>query len=266
MATIEELLHRRTDLSTFLVHLTRDDEESGAKARQNLLDILEYNRIEARKVYGMAKNLIEQDPGQYRDLVKTQKVVSFTETPLEHAWMMCHKMDGRQRQMQFNGYGLAFTKAFGRRWGVNPVWYLDQTPGHGVPGGRKWLTRAIHELLEEAVDRGETYDAEESEIPPFLDEPIFRLTPFLEQMGGTKEFWWEREWRYVGDFVFQPKKLVVAFVPEAEQESFREDLAEVNPSYTDGKRKLPLVDCDWSLERMITAIAGVTEDVGPFTG
>jgi hypothetical protein len=32
------------------------------------------------------------------------------------------------RQVHFNGYGIAFTKTFARRWGANPVWYLDQTP------------------------------------------------------------------------------------------------------------------------------------------
>jgi hypothetical protein len=35
---VEELLHRRTDLSTFLVHLTRSDE--GWAARDRLLNIL----------------------------------------------------------------------------------------------------------------------------------------------------------------------------------------------------------------------------------
>jgi hypothetical protein len=40
MATIEELLHRRTDLSTFLVHFTRDYGTPEVPARENLLSIL----------------------------------------------------------------------------------------------------------------------------------------------------------------------------------------------------------------------------------
>ena len=39
MPTIQELLCRRTDLSTFLVHLTRDTDD-GATAHDNLLSIL----------------------------------------------------------------------------------------------------------------------------------------------------------------------------------------------------------------------------------
>jgi uncharacterized protein YceH (UPF0502 family) len=55
VAAIEELLHRRSDLSTFVVHFTRDS--GRASARENLEAILYSQTIEARTVYGMAKNL-----------------------------------------------------------------------------------------------------------------------------------------------------------------------------------------------------------------
>ena len=32
------------------------------------------------------------------------------------------------RSVQFDGHGVAFTKTFARRKGVNPVWYLGMTP------------------------------------------------------------------------------------------------------------------------------------------
>lgn len=51
--TIEELLHRRGDLSTFLVHLTRAG--MGFTARQNLLSIIAEGVIEARTPLGMAR-------------------------------------------------------------------------------------------------------------------------------------------------------------------------------------------------------------------
>jgi hypothetical protein len=60
MATIEELLHRRTDLSTFLVHFTRS--YNRRSARNNLVSILRDRRIEARSVYGMAGRLVERFP------------------------------------------------------------------------------------------------------------------------------------------------------------------------------------------------------------
>lgn len=108
MPTIENLLNRRTDLSTFLVHFTRDTQTPSAAARDNLMNILWSQRLEARNTYGMAKELAERFP----EVAATQNTVCFTETPLEHAWMMCADIEGRS--IQFNGYGLAFTKAFAR--------------------------------------------------------------------------------------------------------------------------------------------------------
>jgi hypothetical protein len=106
MPAIESLLHRRTDLSTFLVHFTRDTLTPSAAARDNLLTILRDRRLEARSSFGMAKELAERFPA----VAATQNTVSFTETPLEHAWMMCSDIEGRR--IRFNGYGLAFTKGF----------------------------------------------------------------------------------------------------------------------------------------------------------
>lgn len=42
---IEELLHRRTDLSTFVIHWTRDYE--GTTAKDNLTSILKSHTLEA---------------------------------------------------------------------------------------------------------------------------------------------------------------------------------------------------------------------------
>lgn len=73
-----EILNRRSDLSTFLVHLTRDFE--GASARDNLRSILKERRIKARTVFGHFKLHPEE---QGHDL-ESQKCVCLTETLLEH--------------------------------------------------------------------------------------------------------------------------------------------------------------------------------------
>jgi len=111
--------------------------------------------------------------------------------------MMCSQINNRR--IQFNGYGIAFTKTFARRRGANPVWYLDITPGHD------WLTGPIQELRDQAVQAA-TPPGGAVEAELLAAAPILRLTPFIEQMGptrdgGHKEFWWEREWRRVGDLV-----------------------------------------------------------------
>jgi hypothetical protein len=183
---IEDLLHRRTDLSTFLVHLTRGF--GSTTGRENLIGIMGDSRIEARSVYGLGRLTHADDAG----FQASQKVVCFSETPLEHAWMMCAEIEARQ--MSFAHYGLAFTKVWARRVGVNPVWYLDMTPS-----GHEWLTPSVNNLLDRACDEAKQGGT------PMAEADISRLTPFIEQMGTTaqvrKEFWWEREWRHVGHFV-----------------------------------------------------------------
>jgi len=249
MTTIEELLHRRNDLSTFVVHFTRDSPSS--TAYDNLLSILRVRSLEARSIYGMAKDLVSRFP----DLAATQRAVCFTETPLEHAWMMCSDIE--HRSMQFNGYGIAFTKTFARRNGTNPVWYLDITPGHD------WLTVPITKLVQEAEAAAIRAVGLAGDPSSLATAPILRLTPFIEQMGptstGRKEFWWEREWRHIGDLNFRPKDIVVVFAPENTHDALSTALS--SEGYK--MRMLNLIDASWGLERMIGTLAGIDE-LGPF--
>ena len=163
---IEDLLHRRTDLSTFLVHFTRDSDDGATISQDNLLKILKTGRLEARNSYGMAMRLAERFP----EVAKTQQAVCFTETPIEHAWMMCRQI--ADRSFRFNGYGLAFTKSFARREGANPVWYLDISQR-----GREWLTEPVNRLVDaaEALAAG---DAGVTDGSVLASADILRLTPF----------------------------------------------------------------------------------------
>jgi hypothetical protein len=171
-------------LSTFLVHLSRDS-TGGASARENLEAILRLRKLEARSPFGHAVSKLNSK-GKSTD---SQKCVCFTETPLEHVSLL-GEIEGRR--YDFKPYGVAITKMQGRRNGVNPVWYLDMTSGSGI--GHEWRTKAVDELLEQALDSKQ----------PFDQQPVEKLTPFIEQMGTgessatrpryQKEFWWEREW------------------------------------------------------------------------
>ncbi|GAA3185604.1 hypothetical protein GCM10010531_44750 [Blastococcus jejuensis] len=252
MDDIEDLLHRRTDLSTFLVHLTRDTRKHDA--RDNLMSLLEDRTIQARTALGMAASLDEH----LKDTAKTQRVVCFSETPLEHSWMMVRDIRGRRQE--FKPYGIVFSKSFSRRQGCNPVWYLDITTGH------PWLTGPVNDLVAKAKAaskgrlgrlRGELLAMQE----------IFRLTPFIEQMGnpsGTrKEFWWEREWRHVGDFEFRPRKVVAVLAPETDHEDLADEIAAIDVAWE--ARRVPLLDPTWGLERMISALARIDpDDAGPW--
>lgn len=143
MAKIEDLLHRRTDLSTFLVHFTRPPGSMSAK--QRLTSILWEERIRAVNPMGMAAKHAFEVEEMRRTFFKSQCVVSLTETPLEHAWMMCHEIEARQHE--FAPYGIAFTKAWGRSIGINPVWYLDISRR-----GIDWLTKPVNSMIKAATE------------------------------------------------------------------------------------------------------------------
>ena len=233
MTTIESRLNRRPDLSTFLVHLTRDKDDRFAS--DNLVNILSHRRLQAVTKMGKAK---DHD-------VPNQEVVCFTETPLEHAWTLIGDIQGRQVKLE--PYGLVFTKIWARSRGINPVWYMDATPGHD------WLGRDVDELVGKAIANQE------------FDDEIFRLTPFFEVMGtwpatlnrqaGRMEFWWEREWRKVGDLTFSWDDLVAVLAPVSAHESLRIGLRENSPNPI--VDSLNFLDPEWGMERMIACLAGV---------
>lgn len=253
MPSIEHLLHRRTDLSTFLVHLTRD--LGSSQARANLLSIASDFTIEARTPLGPAAHLEAQLAGSGA----TQKVVCFTETPLEHAWMMIEDIDNRN--IQFSPYGLVFTKTTARRSHCNPVWYTDIS----TRGGRSWPVAAVNALVAEAVETASSGGSLDVDV--LRQQPVFLITPFIEQMGPTqtarKEFWWEREWRRINDFSFRPRQVVAFLVPEDDHVQFKQDMEAAQDYWV--TRPRPFLDPSWGLERMIAELAGVDpQEIGPF--
>lgn len=230
---IKDIIARRTDLGTFLVHLTRG--ESQEQARENLRRILADRRLEARNAFGPATAKLRA-AGISTD---SQRCVCFTETPLEHAHMLFAEITGRA--IQFAPYGIAFPKKLGRKIGVNPVWYLDITPGHD------WLTQPFDALIDAAIADGN-----------FDESPIKEISPFIEQMGTRrggggyrKEFWWEREWRIRGDCPLPDH--VIALCPEEEFQAFSE-LA------TASGVEAAFLDPRWGLEQIISRLANFSAD------
>jgi hypothetical protein len=258
---IEDLLHRRTDLSTFLVHLTRETADANGAiqhARDNLLSIIAGTTLEARTPMGAGGSYFQTDP----NFADTQRTVCFTETPLEHVWMMCREIEFRE--VTFQPYGLAFTKTWARRQGVNPVMYTDITPT-----GRDWLINSINEMLD-AARSGYAY----RKFGPLwqqvslADAPIARISPFIEPMGKPlatrREWWWEREWRRVGNLSFSWESIVAVLVPENEHAAFDRELA-ARLQQAGGQHEFLYLDPRWGLERMIAALAKLpASDIGPF--
>ena len=87
---IHDVVARRSDLSTFVVHLTRDEGDETAVGRLN--SILSAWQIEARTAFGPVKAKLQ-----------SQKCVCFTETPLDYLHLHVQRIDGRDAQ--FAPYG-----------------------------------------------------------------------------------------------------------------------------------------------------------------
>lgn len=230
MRTIQDILARRPDLNTFLVHLIQGTDASEGKKR--LVHTLNEGWVTAAHAH------VPTLPALDRDGVtpESQHCVSFMETPLEHVVMLMGEIPGHAHPLQ--PYGVAITRQQGREMGVNPVWYVDTTPGHVS------LLDSIGQLIDDAVASGD-----------FKASAVARLLPFIEPMGptpsGHRETWWEREWRHVGNFPLPPNYM--AFCPEAE-------MGEVRRSLTRGAAGTTFVDPAWSLEQTISNLASFTED------
>jgi hypothetical protein len=159
-------------------------------------------------------------------------VVCFSETPLEHIYSLYQEIPGRS--VRLSPYGIAFTKAVARDKGANPIWYVDQTPGH------TWeISDALNSLQDLAVKSGD-----------FGRHPASKVLPFIEQMGdwrsagGTiKEFSWEREWRHRGSFVFFPSEVALVLCPDDEIAMYEKHF------------DCRAIDPKWSLERMVEKLA-----------
>ncbi|MDP9336035.1 MAG: hypothetical protein M3Q30_22370 [Actinomycetota bacterium] len=254
---ISEVLNRRTDLSTFVVHLTRDHGGEDT-AKNRLLAIIEERRLrEGDQPRGWATGVKDQQTQQLalNDAQReTQKVVCFSETPLEHIYSMFASI--QDRQIELEPYGLALTKMVARRAGVNPVWYVDITdaaPPH------PWRIRtALNRLVVRSCREG--WFDEVSDAFPSIEGMLTRRNE-VGALTFQREFWWEREWRHIGDMslaLIWDK--ILWLCPETE-------INEIEAAVRRGNANaVPyVVDPNWGLERIIGKLMGLAEgDLTPF--
>ncbi len=106
---IQEILRRRTDLSTFLVHLTKanGDKEAGADCLESILTA---GRIEARSMFGHAVKALEKATLEYAG----QKCASALPKLMEHIHLLFTGTI-KGRNVKFEPYGVAITKRIGRK-------------------------------------------------------------------------------------------------------------------------------------------------------
>ncbi|MFI5911562.1 hypothetical protein [Dactylosporangium sp. NPDC051541] len=145
-----------------------------------------------------------------------------------------------------------------------PHRHRDVTPGQRGGLSHNWLTNPLRDLIEQAVRCSTPAGSNVPDPERLVDQPIFRLTPFVETMGPTrsgrrKEFWWEREWRKIGSFDFTPQSVIAAVIPACDHDRLRSGLAAM-PGYKD----IRLVDATWPSGTIVEMMSDVAP--GPFPG
>src|SRR5258707_230096 len=110
----------RDDLSRFLVHLTREYDDT--PARDNLVSILRDKTIEARNAHCLFIHDINgRDFSQ--KLRKAFRTVCFTETPLPQLHRLSGEIPGRR--VALSPYGLVFAKRALIDRGASPAIYIN---------------------------------------------------------------------------------------------------------------------------------------------
>lgn len=235
----------RSDLSNFLIHLTKDgsfdeykpfEKSPGSflfgqseklNAEKSLLEILTFRpnpTILARSPFGHFKYNI--DVGfQRRGGIPLDwlQCVCFSETPLrELKSFYSATQDPKNAGIKHNKYqkyGLAFSTELVRKKGGHPVFYFDSR--------RKDIVNALNAfLINGSLSLWKS-------LLPLFEQYGPRL--HTKHSGNDIDFRWEREWRCVGDFKFTLDEVAFGLCPEAKIQEFNMLV----------KNKFPFIDPDW---------------------
>ena len=129
-----------------------------------------------------------------------------------------------------------FSKIFVMERGGGPVLYAYA----GAQAARELVQRAL---------TGETP----------ADNPIWRLTPFIDAPGdyGNSSYYfeWEREWRHVGNFSFDSNEVAFLILPEGLHEAARNFFAKAYIEHTGPAYFYPFLDLTWPRERVDSTLA-----------
>ena len=211
MRNIDDILLLRGDISPFLVHLTRDLD--GVVAETRLVSILDSHEL--RPGDGPVSDARYGGTLRGVSLVRRRQLfnaVCFTETPLAEAHCL---LEIDARRVNLEPFGLVFMKDRLKARGVCPVIYINNEQGD-----MDVVARALFSLKDAAPDAAEL-------LLPLLAIFGQKLQPTEanQRQGGTKDFAWEREWRYPharGPFQFELNDVYCALCPDERIVHFEE--------------------------------------------
>jgi hypothetical protein len=247
----ELLSAERSDLSNFLIHLTKNGSyevyedypyieghykfrnSSNLQADDSLIKILSSDTptLQARAPFGHFKYDISIYTKARRAVpLEWLQCACFSETPLRElrSFYLATQQSKNiaYKKNKYQKYGIAFFTDFIRNKGGHPVLYFDSR------------NDKIYQNVDRLAD------------PEFLPtcEP---LLPLFESFGPARrsksrlatneiDFRWEREWRHVGDIAFELKDVAFGLCPQDRIPEF-EKLS---------KGFFPFIDPDWSQENL----------------
>lgn len=208
------------DFSEYVTHFTKAVQPN--TDYDNQLSILWHQRLESRNPFGIARSTAP--------IMATQQSVCFSEVPLH-----CLDRIARRRSR----YGIGFTKEFARSQGGGPIWYVERNSNQ-------------HEAITQMIARALASSEPSS-------DPVWMLTPLIDVPGdyptGSYRFEWEREWRKIGDFVFEPSDVAFLIVPEELHEAARTFFRQARYDNTGPSFECPLIDSSWGVDRITESFA-----------
>jgi hypothetical protein len=210
---IQDILYFRSDISPFLVHLTRDRNENRGDAKATLRKII----TEGKLISGEDEISDVRYGGKTSDMSPPDKkkyfaAVCFTETPLNEVHCL---LEIDRRSIDLRSYGLVFLKNALHKKGVCPVFYVNNEKAD-MDGVFQALFSLIKTHPEEAAKVLPLFAVFGQKVQP----PGAEVRP-----NGPIDFRWEREWRYPsvsGDLEFTDRDVFVGLCPHDEISNFEQ--------------------------------------------
>lgn len=221
--SIEDILYFRSDISPFLVHLTRSI-NSQINAQEVLEKIVQEKRLVAgNSPVSDARFGIKQHKLDDEKKKRFFGAVCLTETPLNEIHCL---LDISYRQINLDSYGLVFLKEKLRQKGVSPVLYFNNEQDD---------KDKVFEALCSLID---THPNEAAKFLPLV--AVFgqkvKSPSAIFKPNGIVDFLWEREWRYPSDngsLEFTKDDIFVGLCPHDKIEYFEsifEDVDFIDPT------------------------------------
>lgn len=230
---------KRSDISRFLVHLTR--KTKGVGAEDNLLNMLKTKKIEARNhhcLFSPKINKMTLTP----KLKSSFKTVCFTETPLDQIDKLA--AEDFPRKIRLQSYGLAFWRDNMIESGANPAIYLNDVR----TSLRDYLLSEFERQFKGVKALRRLRQKEE------YYREIVHYYSLVNIMRENHDFSWEREWRHSGSFKFKYSD-VVAVVAKDPEHFLKRCESELPSSKVKFIRRLPIISASWKYEDVVEEMA-----------